>query len=381
MRLTRLQSLGQLAGGVAHDFNNLLAIIINYTAFVTEELQAAIEAGDRRWDPVRQDLAQVEKAAQRASELTHQLLVFGRDEPAQPQAADLNEVVREVSALVRRSLGARVRLRLELRPHLCPAHADAGECVQLLLNLAVNARDAMPSGGTLSIETDQVVVDETTAGPSSPPPGLYVRVKVSDTGVGMVPEVLEHIFEPYFTTRPEGTGLGLPLVQEIVRHSGGTISVESTPGLGTAVTVLLPSAEELPSDHPSNGRARPRGRLAGRRIVVAAEDEAIRDLARRILVRDGCQAEAVGDGTSALRRLAGADLLLSDAVLPDMFAPEIMERVGPEPPVLFMSGFTRSVLVEQGVLALDTPMLDKPFSEDSLLAAVDAVLPDDADAT
>ncbi|GAA1800844.1 hypothetical protein GCM10009682_23100 [Luedemannella flava] len=375
----RLESLGQLAGGVAHDFNNLLAIISNYTAFIAEELDAAIAAGDRRWEPVRQDLAQVEKAAQRAIELTHQLLTFGRDEPLAPRSVDVNEVVREVAALVRRSLGARVRLRVRLRPDLGPAHADAGECAQVLLNLAVNARDAMPTGGTIAIETDRIMVDTSTIAPSSPPPGRYVRLRVSDTGDGMTPEVLEHIFEPYFTTRPEGTGLGLSVVHEIVEHSGGALSVESTPGLGTAVTVLLPATDEPPSTGRPVGVRRKRGRMAGRRVMVAAEDRAIRDVVRRILVREGCLVVAVADGESAIRSLAGMDLLLTDAILGDMLGREIVERTGPGTRALYMSGFARSVLVEQGALPPDATMLDKPFSDDSLLAAVEGVLLDIVD--
>ncbi|WP_249714290.1 sensor histidine kinase [Rhizomonospora bruguierae] len=243
-RPRRLESLSQLAGAVAHDYNNLLAVILNYTAFVAEEIADAEREDPDRWLPVARDVAQIERAAHRAIALTHRLLAFGRQEVVHPEVLDLNRVVAGVRALLTRAIGERVRLTTAPAEGLWLVKADPGQLEQVLVNLAVNARDAMPSGGTLTISTGNRV-----AGDADPvPPGRYVLLRVSDTGVGMRPEVVSRAFEPFYTTKPrgEGTGLGLATVHGIVAQAGGHTRIASMPGQGSTVSVLIPAADEEP---------------------------------------------------------------------------------------------------------------------------------------
>ncbi len=238
----RLESLGQLVGGVAHDFNNLLGVILGYTGFVTEQLRVAAGA-DRQWHPVLADVQHIDEAAQRAVRLTHQLLAFGRREVTRPEVLNLNTVVGGLEPLLRRTLGEHIDLVVTLGPVLWPVKADPGQLEQVLVNLAVNARDAMPGGGKLSIHTDNSVVDDAYAADRPGlTPGRYARLRVSDTGSGMDRETLSRVFEPFFTTKPkgQGTGLGLATVYGIITQAGGYPQLYSEPGLGTAFTALLP---------------------------------------------------------------------------------------------------------------------------------------------
>ena len=233
----RLETIGQLAGGVAHDFNNLLAVILNYAYFVREQLPEDSE--------LRRDVDEIRRAAERASDLTHQLLVFSREEAIEPEVLDLNSVVREAERLLRRTIGEHVRLVTRLAPEGCRVSADPSQLEQVVLNLVVNARDAMPDGGTVTIETARVDAAARRNGlPESLPPGPYVLLSVGDDGVGMEPDVMAHAFEPFFTTKPKGTGtgLGLATVYGTVTASRGEAEIESTPGGGTTVRIWLPEA-------------------------------------------------------------------------------------------------------------------------------------------
>ena len=247
----RLESLGQLAGGIAHDFNNLIAVIVNYAAFVHDEATRHLGHADGdsgSWQMVRSDVEQIELAGERASQLTHRLLAFARREVVRPEVLDLNRVVQEVEQLLRHTIGEHVELGVDVRHHVRAVLADRGQIEQVMLNLAVNARNAMPTGGTLTLDTGDIEVDDQyielhphlTAGP-------YVRLRVSDTGCGMTSEVIEHAFEPFFTTKPqgEGSGLGLATVHGIISQANGYVHIYSEPDLGTTVTVLLPATEEV----------------------------------------------------------------------------------------------------------------------------------------
>ncbi len=243
----RLESLGQLAGGVAHDFNNLLAVILNYTTFVAEQIaDAAATDPSGTWRDAGHDVAQILRAGERATELTHQLLAFGRREVIRPRVTDLNVVIGEVEQLLRRTLGEHIQLHIDLDPTPRPVLVDPGQLEQVLVNLAVNARDAMPEGGTLTIGTANRRLDaeEVMAYPLLDP-GPHVELRVSDTGTGITPEIAERIFEPFFTTKPkgQGTGLGLATVYGIVTQAGGTIAMSSAPGAGTAFTMLFPATD------------------------------------------------------------------------------------------------------------------------------------------
>jgi PAS domain S-box-containing protein len=248
----RLESLGQLAGGVAHDFNNILAVIANYTELLIDSFDTtALTADDLA--AARADLIQISRAAERATRLTKQLLAFGRRDITQTQILSLNHVIGDVEQMLRRTLGEHIHLITQLDGDLWPVNVDPGHMEQILVNLAVNARDAMPSGGTLSIDTSNTHLEQTDVEGTSLTPGRYVRMRLSDTGAGMPAEVLERAFEPFFTTKPQGagTGLGLATVYGIATATGGYVRLYSEPGIGTTVTILLPAVDaEIPAGAP-----------------------------------------------------------------------------------------------------------------------------------
>jgi PAS domain S-box-containing protein len=382
----RLESLGQLAGGVAHDFNNLLGVILNYASFVAQEIAArAAESGDD-WAAVRSDLDEIQRAAERATNLTHQLLAFGRREVVKPVVLSCNEVIRDIERLLRRTLGEHIELVTELSDDLDVVMADPGQLEQVLVNLAVNARDAMPAGGKLVLESRNVIVDEEyIARRSLMQPGRYVRLRVSDTGAGMERETIVRAFEPFFTTKPkgEGSGLGLATVYGIVKQSGGDVEIYSEAGLGTTVSILLPASEASVSAPSEPVPAR---RLVGNETVLVVEDEdAMRELTRRILTRHGYDVLVAARGDEAAwlaRQHAGKiDLLLTDVVMPQMLGKEVVERVSAVRPgirVLYMSGYAQPILTSQGTLEPGVTLVEKPFSERMLLAKLREVL--DADA-
>jgi hypothetical protein len=375
----RLESLGQLAGGVAHDFNNLLAVILNYAAFVKEEVpEVAIASERERLDGVIADIGQIELAAQKATRLTHQLLSFARRDVARPEVVELNDVIQEVQRLLNRTIGEHVELVTNLDAEVWPILADPGQMEQVLVNLAVNARDAMPLGGTLIVETENLDVDEGFAATRPEvSPGRYVSLRVSDTGEGMAPEVLERAFEPFYTTKPEGegTGLGLATVYGIVRQHGGYAQIYSDVGIGTTVTALLPATRGEAA--PAARAAERRRSLGGETVLVVEDEEALREVTRRILARHGYAVIAAANGKEAIDAVARhdgpVDLLLSDVVMPQMLGKQVAEEIKqlrPDVRVVFMSGYAQPVLGAQGTLEEGVILVSKPFSESDLLGRI-----------
>jgi signal transduction histidine kinase/CheY-like chemotaxis protein len=365
----RLESLGRLAGGVAHDFNNLLAVILGYAAFI-----------EARGGASESDAAEVRKAGERASRLTRQLLAFARREVPRPTVLDLTGVVLEMEQLLRRTLGRHVALETSLAPDLWPILADYGQLEQVLLNLAVNARDAMPDGGTMTLDTENVDVDAAYVGARPDlEPGRYVRLRVSDTGVGMDAATAARAFEPFFTTKPkgQGTGLGLATIHGIVTAAGGHVQIYSEPGLGTTFTILLPATDApVPERPPAAETPAPGG---GETILVVEDEPAMLAVTRRILETNGYEVLAAASGPEAieLARETPIDLLLTDVVMPQMLGKEVAERVSAVRPgvqVLFMSGYAQAVIAPMGDLAGGHEILDKPFTEAALLERLRAAL-------
>jgi two-component system cell cycle sensor histidine kinase/response regulator CckA len=373
-RTRRLESLGQLAGGVAHDFNNMLGVIVNYAGFVIEEAGAA--APDV--SAIVSDAEQIVRAGQRGTDLTHQLLSFARREVIRPQVLDLNAALAEVEQLLRRSLGEHITLITRPMPGLPAVTADPGQIEQVLVNLAVNARDAMPAGGRLVIDTGVLRLDDAdVAERIDLKAGEYVRLRVGDSGTGMPPDVVERAFEPFFTTKSsgEGTGLGLATVYGIVAQAGGGVSIASEQGVGSTVTVLLPTTtEEIVAAAPHAG---PPTDGHGETLLVVEDEDALRDVAGRILVGAGYRVLSAEGGAQALDVAAGhdgtIDLLVSDVVMPGMLGKDLAERLvalRPDTRVLYMSGYAQPVLASQGTLDPGVVLLEKPFTAADLLRAV-----------
>ncbi len=374
----RLESLGQLAGGIAHDFNNLLAVIINYAAFVASDLEAAAAVGEERWASTREDVEQIRQAGERASHLTHQLLAFARREVVQPEVVDVNVVVGDVEQLLRRTFGEHVELRSALAPDLHPVLIDPGQLEQVLVNLAVNARDAMPDGGELRIDTASFDVDaQYTASRPELAPGPHVRLRVSDTGSGMPPETVQRAFDPFFTTKPpgQGTGLGLATVYGIIQQAGGHSYICSEPDVGTTFTMLLPASTRAVAAAPQERD--PQVRRGAETILLVEDEQALREVTRRILTGAGHRVLVAEHGPEALQVAAAheghIDLVLSDVVMPQMPGPELARRLVEQRPglrVLLMSGFAQPILDSGGHLDEGTALIEKPFSGPVLLAKV-----------
>ena len=371
----RLENLGQLAGGVAHDFNNLLAVILNYASFAAEDLTGATGPD---WAQHREsalsDLAQIERSAERAAALTRQLLAFARREVIQPRVLDLDEVILTVENMLRRTLGENIELVISLAGDLQPVLADPGQLEQVLVNLAVNARDAMPGGGTLTMDTSNIPADPGIK------PGRNVRLRVSDTGTGMAPDVIEHAFEPFFTTKQgAGTGLGLATIYGIITQAGGDIRIHSQPGAGTTVSITLPVTTEAPL--PRQEAAPYHRAPTGETVLVVEDEAALRDVTERIFSRHGYHVLTAASGPEALG-LARAHpgeihLLVTDVVMPQMLGQEVAERMRDVKPgigILYMSGYARPVLSSQGRLDPGVALVEKPFSEAGLLAKAGEVL-------
>jgi PAS domain S-box-containing protein len=372
----RMESLGQLAGGVAHDFNNLLGVILNFSWFVKANLTAEVESGTgERWRPVLKDMERIERAAENAARLTHQLLAFARVDVVQPRAMDLNAVVAETAPMLRRTLGEHIDLVAVAGQDLWPVMIDPGQLSQVITNLAVNSRDAMPKGGKLTLDVANVDVDLAyAAARPTLKPGRYVRLRVSDTGAGMDKKTLEHAFEPFFTTKPrgQGTGLGLATIYGIVTQAGGNIDVYSEPGLGTRVSVLLPAADGvmIAPVEPTVPSAR-----ASETVLVVEDSDDLREIVERILSGNGYQVMVAPNGPAAIdlaRDYDGhIDLLLSDVIMPLMQGNDLAARMiasRPDLRVLFMSGFAQPAFGTTG--KPDLVLLDKPFNEPTLLARV-----------
>jgi PAS domain S-box-containing protein len=382
----RLESLGQLAGGVAHDFNNLLAAILNYVAFVSDGIVAELETrpvdARARLAAVLSDVAQIGSAAERAAGLTHQLLSFARREVRNLEVLDINDIVGDVETLLRRTIGEHVTLVTRGAPDLKAVRADRGQIEQILLNLAVNARDAMPNGGTLSVATENFTVDEEFAALHPVvEAGGYVRLRVTDTGAGMDRETLDRAFEPFFSTKTKdkGTGLGLATVYGIVSQTAGLVELNSEVGAGTSVTILLPTVvapvtEPGPPRHVTVHRA-------GETILVVEDEEPVLDVASRILTQHGYHVLVARGGEEAFAVLDGhpgsIDLLITDVVMPGITGKEVAERVAEQRPairVLYMSGYPESVVASQGVVDQGIRLMSKPFKPSELLDHVRAVL-------
>ena len=369
-RSQRLESLGQLAGGIAHDFNNMLGVIVNYANFVIEEAESPTPDAKA----IVADARQVIRAGERGTDLTHQLLAFARREVVRPRVLDLNALISDLDGLLRRSIGEHITLIQRPGSDLPSVICDPAQIEQLLVSLAVNARDAMPAGGNLVIDTASFAVDE--AHPELEP-GDYVRLRIGDSGKGMTPEVVERAFEPFFTTKAsgEGTGLGLATVYGIVTQAGGSVSISSEPGLGTTVSVLLPASGSAPAAPVVEQPATTTGH--GETLLVVEDEDALRDVAGRILSGAGYRVLAADGGVQALELAARhdgeIDLLVSDVVMPGMLGKELAERltgVRPDTRVLYMSGYAQPVLASQGTLEPGVALLEKPFTAADLLSAV-----------
>jgi two-component system, cell cycle sensor histidine kinase and response regulator CckA len=379
----RLESLGQLAGGVAHDFNNLLAVILNYASFVAEELSDATDSDwSQRCETARSDVGQIQLAAERAATLTHQLLAFARQEVIRPQVLNLNDVVAGVEDMLRRTIGENVQLVTSLADGLWPVLADPGRLEQVLVNLAVNARDAMPGGGTVTIDTGNVTVDANSiAGGSPARQGRNVRLRVSDTGTGMPPEIAERAFEPFFSTKAKGagTGLGLATVFGILSQADGHIQIYSEQDKGTTISITLPVTDEVPA--PASDPVPYQRAPTGETVLVVEDEEALREVTKRIFTRNGYHVVTAADGPEALDIARHHDgeihLLVTDVVMPHMLGKEVADRIKaikPEIEVLYMSGYARPVLASQGRLDPGVALVEKPFSETDLLRTAGQLL-------
>jgi two-component system cell cycle sensor histidine kinase/response regulator CckA len=377
----RLESLGELAGGVAHDFNNLLGVILNFAAFVKEQLEVAAKAKKgTQWLPVVKDVERIERAAESAARLTQQLLAFARREVVQPRPLDINSEVRDVQSLLRRSLGEHIEFVTSFGGALLPVLMDPGHLEQVLTNLAVNARDAMREGGIITIATAAVEIDEAYAGGHPGlKPGRYVELRVSDTGTGMSTETLQRAFEPFYTTKPkgQGTGLGLATVYGIVTQAGGYISIASELGRGTRVRVLLPTSEQ-----PRPALAKPSPELqpvkqSTATILVVEDNDDLREVVCRILGRAGYSVIIAAGGPEALEAEKAHDgdihLLLTDVVMPKMQGNELAQQltaIRPGLRVLYMSGYAQPSPADASGPGSRVGLLDKPFTEAVLLARV-----------
>jgi PAS domain S-box-containing protein len=373
----RLESLGQLAGGVAHDFNNLLGIILGYTTMAAGEVEGAVDE-DPRWRPLHADLLQVLQAVDSATKITRQLLSFARAEVDQARPFDLNAVVSDLQHILARTLGEDIALEIRMADDLRGTVGDPGQMEQVLVNLAVNARDAMPTGGRLVIATDNVDVDDRAAvrHPGSRP-GPHVRLRVTDTGTGMSPDTLEHAFEPFFTTKPKGkgTGLGLATIYGIVRQAGGRVEIESQPGVGTTVTAYLPATTVSAPNAEAADATTPDGR--GELVLVVEDEPSLRAITERILSRHNYRVVTAADGAEALaqarRHADDIQLLLTDVVMPNMPGHELARRLRmerPGLPVIYQSGYAEPFLTTQKTLPEGVTLLTKPVPKALLLATV-----------
>ncbi len=368
----KMESIGRLAGGVAHDFNNLLTVITGYSGLVEGELDVT----DRR----RQYVKEIRVAGERAATLTRQLLAFSRKQARRPVQLDLNRFTEDMCGMIQRLVGEDVVVETRLPPGLRPVSADPDQISQILLNLAANARDAMPGGGQLVFRTANVAARDGASIDARPE---SVLLEVTDTGVGISEENKQHLFEPFFTTKPRGrgTGLGLSMVYGIVQQSHGWIDVRSEPGKGTTFNIYLPALTEVPSSE-TMPEAEPRPRIhASGTVLVVEDDDEVRGLVKTVLESDGFRVLEAPGGHAALM-LARTfpekiDLLITDVIMPEMTGKQLVDQLKPLYPdvkILYMSGYSGDVLARRGILDAHISYLAKPFSPGSLSANVRGVL-------
>jgi hypothetical protein len=380
----RMESLGELAGGVAHDFNNLLAVIVNYASFVAEELlSASVAPGGTKWEGPLKDVEQIQVAAERASLLTRQLLAFARREVVQARPLSLNDAITSMEQILRRTIGAQIDLVINLADDLPMVIADPGQVEQIILNLVINARDAMPSGGTLSIDTSTRAIDDDNF--TEDPLQSFVCCRVSDNGTGMTPDVRDRAYEPFFTTKPtgEGSGLGLATVYGIVSQSGGRTKIYSDVGVGTSVSILLPAASAEDSrDLSATQKLAATPQVGTETILIVDDESALREVTRRILVRNGYIVLSASGGREAIDLATAAskdsiDLVLTDMIMPEMQGPTVaieVRKLHPNVGVLFMSGHAQPVLKAGAMLGTDFHLIEKPFDQATLLGNVRKIL-------
>lgn len=373
LQAEKMEAIGKLAGGIAHDFNNLLSVIVGYSILMSE----GMDPGDAR----RTEVEEIKRAGTRATALTQQLLAFSRKQILQPKVINLSDVIGGIETMLRRLIGEDVELTVRASPELGCVKADPSRMEQIIVNLAVNARDAMPHGGELIIETTNVNLDSAQAAQVGVAPGAHVMLAVTDNGIGMDRATQARIFEPFFTTKEvgKGTGLGLATVFGIVQQSGGSISIDSEPGRGTTFRVYLPRTD--PTDGCERACRYPSLRsLEGSETILLVEDEAqVRALVRTILQRFGynvIEAQSGGDALIAAEAHAGTiDLLLTDVIMPHMSGPELARRLSRRvPKVLYMSGYTENAIVRQGTVDLSVALLQKPVVPETLVSKVRQVL-------
>jgi two-component system, cell cycle sensor histidine kinase and response regulator CckA len=368
----KMEAVGRLAGGVAHDFNNLLTVILGYSDLVVRKLDCN--------DPLRSKVVEIQAAGQRAANLTGQLLTFSRKQVLKPQILDLNGVISNISQMLQRLLGEDVEVSLHLAPDLAQIQADPAQLEQVLVNLAVNARDAMPQGGELVIETHNRELDVHSGLLAGVPLGKYVVLEVSDSGCGMDEATKLRIFEPFFTTKGvgKGTGLGLSMVLGIVQQSGGTVTAYSDVDVGTTFKIYLPRFDS-PVEAETAKQANRRSSVQRERILLVEDEDRVRMLASEILEEAGCTVLEAKDGLEALRLAENCphppSLLITDVVMPGIGGPELaqaLQKRWPGLPVVYASGYTEHALLGQSVLQQNMPFLQKPYTADDLLEQVHA---------
>ncbi|MBS1852071.1 MAG: PAS domain S-box protein [Acidobacteria bacterium] len=367
-QVQKMEAIGRLSGGIAHDFNNLLGVMIGYTEIMQEKIEPQ--------NPLRNCVDEVMGAGRRAAALTRQLLAFSRQQVLEPRILDLNAIVSNMEKMLHRLIGEDVELATELSPGLYLVKADESQIDQIIMNLAVNARDAMPKGGQLTIKTRNVEIGEDFARSRSYPMncGSYVQLSVSDTGFGMNPQTLARVFEPFFTTKEKGkgTGLGLSTVYGVVKQSGGYIEVASEVGVGTTFEIYLPRGEDS-APAKKSAEVGIAGRLPGETVLLVEDESSLKTLTRNLLELSGYSVLEARDGPDALalsrQHKEPIHLLLTDIVMPGMSGRDLagqLAQVRPEIKVLYMSGYTGQTFGGQGTLAPGTHFLQKPFTRDSL---------------
>jgi two-component system, cell cycle sensor histidine kinase and response regulator CckA len=369
----KLEAVGRLAGGVAHDFNNLLTAIMGYSDLSLSNLSHE--------ERLRRNLTEIKKASERAASLTRQLLAFSRKQVLQPRVFDLNVVVADMQRMLERMIGEDIQLRTNLEPNLGHVKADLGQIEQVIMNLVVNARDALPKGGKVTIETANVFLDEPYAQQHvAVTPGSYIMLGVSDTGVGMDEETQAHIFEPFFTTKEtgKGTGLGLSTVYGIIKQSGGNIWVYSEVGRGSAFKIYLPRTNEDVDSKPQIMQGLARGTET---ILLVEDADIVRAMTKEILVSNGYNVLEADGGSQACvvaeQYKQTIHLLLTDVVMPEMGGYELaghLQTIHPETKIIFMSGYTEDTIVNHGVLEEGTNFVQKPFTVSHLSKKVREVL-------